>query len=402
MTVGQGERLGPDFARVWAAASASVVGDGVRVAVLPLLAVAVSPTAGAVSAVAAAGSLPWLVFSLFGGALADRHDRRTLMWRTDAVRAVVVAAAAAWVFLATPPVGVLVALAFALGCAETVFDNASTAMLPDIVAPARLDAANGRLQGSQVIGLQFVGPPLGAALFAASAGAPLVVDAASFALAAVLMWFVRARPAVPARSGRSMRAEIAEGVRWLWGHHGLRLLAFELGLAALAVQLATSVLVLLVVQTLRAPEFAYGLVLASGAAGGVLGSFVAGPLKRRLPLGARIGLAITAIGAALVVTSFATSVVLVGGMYALGSFGIVVWNVQAVSVRQRLVPRELRGRVSSAYRLIGWGGIPLGAALGGVLGTAAGVRVPILVGGCLVLGSLVLVPKLGNLEQDAR
>ncbi|MEV6899552.1 MFS transporter [Amycolatopsis sp. NPDC051372] len=386
----RGERLGRDFARVWAAASVSVVGDGVRVAVLPLLAVAVSPTPSAVTAVAVAGAGPWLVFSLFGGALADRYDRRTLMWRTDAARAVVVAGAAAWVFVAPPPpLALLVALAFALGCAETVFDNASTAMLPDIVAPARLDAANGRLQGSHAVGLQFVGPPL-------------VVDAASFALAALLMWFVRARPAVPAKSGRSMRADIAEGVRWLWGHHGLRLLAIELGLAALAVQLATSVLVLLVVQTLHAPEFAYGLVLASGAAGGVLGSFVAGPLKRRLPLGARIGLAITAIGAALVAASFATSVVLVAGMYALGSFGMILWNVQAVSVRQRLVPRELRGRVSSAYRLIGWGGIPLGAALGGVLGTAAGVRTPILVGGCLVLASLVLIPKLAKLEPESR
>ncbi|WP_326835583.1 MFS transporter [Amycolatopsis rhabdoformis] len=400
--VAQGERLGRDFARVWAGASVSVIGDGVRVAVLPLLAVTVSPTPGAVTTVAVAGAVPWLVFSLFGGALADRFDRRTLMWRTDAARAVLVAGAAAWVFAAPPPLALLVVLAFALGSAETVFDNASTALLPDVVAPERLDAANGRLQGSQIIGLQFIGPPLGAALFAASTGAPLVVDAASFALAALLVWFVRARPAVAVRSGRSLRADIAEGVRWLWRHRGLRLLAVELGLAALAVQLGTSVLVLLVVRTLHAPEFGYGLVLAAGAAGGVLGSFAAGPLKRRLSLGVRIGLAIAAIGAALVAASFATSVVLVSGMYALGSFGIVVWNVQAVSLRQRLVPRELGGRVNSAYRLIGWGGIPVGAALGGVLGTAAGVRAPILVGGCLALASLVLVPKLAKLEPESR
>ncbi|MGW4489703.1 MFS transporter [Amycolatopsis sp. NPDC004368] len=397
----RGQGLGRDFARVWAAASVSVVGDGVRVAVLPLLAVAVSPTAGAVTAVAVAGSVPWLVFSLFGGALADRYDRRALMWRTDSARAVLVAVVGVWVFAAPPPLAVLVVLAFVLGSAETVFDNASTALLPDVVAPERLDAANGRLQGSQVLGLQFVGPPLGAALYAVSAGAPLVVDAASFALAGLLVWFVRARPAVTTRSGRSMRADIAEGVRWLWGHRGLRLLAIELGLAALAVQLGTSVLVLLVVKTLRAPEFAYGLVLASGAAGGVLGSFAADSLKRLLPLGARIGLAIAAIGAALVTASLATSLVLVAGMYALGSFGIVVWNVQAVSVRQRRVPRELRGRVNSAYRLIGWGGIPVGAVLGGVLGTAAGFRAPVFVGGCLAIASLVLVPRLAKLERDA-
>ncbi|MEU4670179.1 MFS transporter [Amycolatopsis sp. NPDC023774] len=396
---GQRPALGREFAKVWAAASVSVLGDGVRVAVLPLLAAAVAPSPGAVSAVAVAGSVPWVLFSLFGGALADRHDRRKLMWRTDAVRAVLVAAVAAWVFVNPPPVWVLAALTFALGCAETVFDNAATALLPDVVSADGLDVANGRLLGSQVVGLQFVGPPLGAALFAAAAGAPLVVDAVSFGLAALLMRLVRAAPGAARPRMTSMRADIAEGVRWLWGHHGLRLLAFELGLAALAVQLATSVLVLLVVQTLHAPEFVYGLVLASGAAGGVLGSFAAGPLKARFGLGARIAVAITAIGVALVVAGLATSVVLVAGMYALGSFGIIVWNVQAVSVRQRLVPRELRGRVNSAYRLIGWAGIPVGAALGGVFGTAAGVRAPIVAGGCLALGSLVLVPRLAKLDR---
>ncbi|MFI5606449.1 MFS transporter [Amycolatopsis sp. NPDC051903] len=401
MAAKQGERpaLGREFAKVWAASSVSVLGDGVRVAVLPLLAAAVAPTPGAVSAVAVAGSVPWVLFSLFGGALADRHERRRLMWRTDAVRAVLVAAVAAWVFVSLPPVWVLAVLTFALGCAETVFDNAATALLPDVVAADGLDAANGRLQGSQVVGLQFLGPPVGAALFAVAAGAPLVVDAVSFALAALPVRSVRAAPGAGRTSKASMRADIAEGVRWLWGHRGLRLLACELGVAALAVQLATSVLVLLVVQTLHAPEFVYGLVLAAGAAGGLAGSFAAGPLKARLGLGARIAVAITALGVALVVAGLATSVVLVAGMYALGSFGIVVWNVQAVSVRQRLVPRELRGRVSSAYRLIGWGGIPAGAALGGVLGTAAGVRAPIVAGGCLALASLVLVPRLAKLER---
>ncbi|QRP49795.1 MFS transporter [Amycolatopsis sp. FDAARGOS 1241] len=401
MAAKQGERpaLGREFAKVWAASSVSVLGDGVRVAVLPLLAATVAPTPGAVSAVAVAGSVPWVLFSLFGGALADRHDRRRLMWRTDAARAALVAAVAAWVFVSPPPVWVLAALTFVVGCAETVFDNAATALLPDVVAGEGLDAANGRLQGSQVVGLQLLGPPLGAALFAAAAGAPLVVDAVSFALAALLVRSVRAGPGALRPRTTSMRADIAEGGRWLWGHHGLRLLACELAVAALAVQLATSVLVLLVVQTLRAPEFGYGLVLAAGAVGGLVGSVAAGPLKARLGLGARIAVAITAIGVALVVAGLAKSVVLVAAMYALGSFGIVVWNVQAVSVRQRLVPRELRGRVSSAYRLIGWGGIPVGAALGGVLGTAAGVRAPIVAGGCLALASLVLVPRLAKLVR---
>jgi len=389
-----------DFRLLWAAASTSLLGDGIRTAALPLLAISLSPTTAAAGIVTFAGTAPVLLFSLFGGALADRHDRRNLMWRIDLARGLVVAAFAVWVLTTTPPLWGLAAMTFLLGSAGTVFDNASGAFIADLVEPDQLPRANGRLQASQLVSFQFLGPPVGAALFAVSAGAPLVVDALTFVAAAGLVFAIRARHA-PTRATvtTTIRADIAEGVRWLWRQKGLRLLAFELGLANLSLQMGTTVLVLLIVKVLHGPEAIYGVVLAGGAAGGLLGSFAAGWVRGNLRPGLGLGLSIGVIAAALLLVGFAWAVPVVAVGYALGGFGIMLWNVQAVVIRQRLVPRELMGRVTSAYRLIGWGGGPIGAVLGGVLGTALGVRAPLVIGGVALGLSLLLVPRLAALER---
>ncbi|MFC0541151.1 MFS transporter [Kutzneria chonburiensis] len=389
-----------DFTKLLAAASTSLLGDGIRTAALPLLAAVLSPTAAAVSVVTFAGTVPILLFTLYGGALADRHDRRNLMWRMDLGRGVLVAAFAVWVLTTTPPLWGLVLMTFLIGSAGAVFDTIAGSFIADLIDGDNLAKANGRLQAAQLISFQFLGPPLGAALFAVSAGAPLVVDAVTFVAAAGLVFAIRARHA-PARAEvtTTIRADIAEGVRWLWRHKGLRLLALELGLANLSVQMAITMLVLLIVNTLHAPAALYGVILAIGAVGGLLGSLAGGWVRRHLSLGVGLGLAIGAMAVSLLVVGVAGSIPLVAVGYTIGSFGILLWNVQAVVVRQRLTPRDLMGRVTSAYRLISWGAGPIGAALGGVLGTLLDVRAPIIIGGVLLALSLLLMPRLGRLEQ---
>jgi MFS family permease len=382
-----------DSLRIFSAAGTSLLGDGVRNAALPLLAVALSPTPAAAGIVTFAGTVPILLFTLLGGALADRHDRRALMWRTDLLRGVLVGAFAIWVLVATPPLWTLIVTTFLLGSAGTVFDSASNSFVVDLFGPdpTRLAAANSRLQAIQVVSFQFLGPPLGAALFAVSAGAPLIVDAVSFVAAAVLVLTIRARHSA-ARPDRitTIRADIGEGVRWLWRHHGLRLLALELGLANLTLTMGTTVLVLLIVTVLHGPPAIYGVV----------GSLAAGRVRKHLRPGPGLGLSISLIAAGLLLAGFAWSVPVVAVAYALGVFGVMLWNVQAVVIRQRLIPRELMGRATSSYRLIGWGAGPIGAALGGFLGSVLGVRAPLIIGGAVLALSLVLVPRLAALEPS--
>ncbi len=370
-----------------------------REAALPLLVVSVSASPGAVAVVAAAGTLPWLLVSPFSGALADRLDPRWLMMSTDTSRAVVVAGFAVWTLVGSPPLLALALVAFALGCGETLFDNAAMSMVRDVVPADRLDLANGRLQGSQIVGGHFVGPLLGSALFAVAAGLPFVVDGFTFALAAVLLAVAgrSGRPA-PVRGRRPILTEIGDGARWLWNHRGLRLLAVVCTVATLAFYLGMTLLVLLVTRHLDAPPLLYGVVLAAGAVGGVLAGFGAGRISDRLGLRSRIGLALASMAVSMSVMGLSTSVALVAAMYAVAGFGVVSWNVQVVTLRQRIVPRELFGRVNSGYLLASRLGMLLGATLAGWIGSALDIRAPFFLGGALLLLSLAAVPRLAGLN----
>ncbi|WP_143168581.1 MFS transporter [Amycolatopsis australiensis] len=159
-------------------------------------------------------------------------------------------------------------------------------------------------------------------------------------------------------------------------------------------------LVLLIVKVLHGPAAIYGVVLLAGAAGGLLGSLAGGRVREHLRPAPGLGLSIGLIAAGLLLAGFAWSIPVVAVAYAAGAFGIMLWNVQAVVIRQRLIPRELMGLATSSYRLIGWGAGPIGAALGGLLGSVLGVRAPLIIGGAVLALSLLLVPRLAVLEPS--
>jgi MFS family permease len=184
--------LGPDYRKLWTAAAVSTLGDGVREAALPLLAASLTRDPAKVAAVAFAGRLPWLLFSLLSGALVDRLDRRRVMWQVDTGRAMVVLALAAAVLMESTSIPLLVVIAFVLGTGETLFDNAAQALMPAVVGRQHLEAANTRLYAAQISSAEFVGPPLGSLLFGAVAvAAPFFLDAGSFAVAAFLVLAMR-------------------------------------------------------------------------------------------------------------------------------------------------------------------------------------------------------------------
>jgi MFS family permease len=373
-------RLGGNFARLWTAGTVSNLGDGVVLAAMPLLAASISRSPTVVALVTAAGALPWLVFSLVGGAIADRTDRRRTMSMVDGMRFVAMAALGVALLFDVESIALLVIVSFALGMAETVFDNASQAILPSVVAVDRLEAANGRLEGAQIVTNQFVGPPLGALLFGLTASAPFFLDAGTFAFAALLVLTLRGsfRPEREI-DGTTIRSDIAEGVRWLWHHRVLRTLAIALGIINFVGVAAMTVLVLYSQDILHLSDFQFGLLFAVEAAGALLGTLVAARISARLGSGTSVALMIAISAASFLVPVVWAQPVAVAASLALGAFGGLVWNVITVSLRQSLVPDALLGRVNSAYRLIGWGTMPLGALAGGLLADGFGLRAPFLV-----------------------
>jgi MFS family permease len=399
--------LGPDYHKLWTAAAISNLGDGVFLTALPLLAAALTRDPLQVSAVFAAGWLPWLLLGLVSGALADRWDRRRVMWTVDAARFAVVGflGVAVWAGWATIPL--LVGVAFLLGAGQTLFDSAAQSLVPALVGRGaqRLERANGQLFGVQQVTQQLAGPPLGGSLFALARSVPFVADAVSFGASSVLIAaiggrFRRERAAGAPRTG--LRAEIAEGVRWLLDHRLLRAGVVFGAVANLADSAMDAVLVLFAQEQLGLGSVGYGLLLAGFAVGGVAGSLVAARASRALGSGTVIvgGILVGAVMALGI--GLTSSPWLAGGLLAVQGAAFTVHNVVGVSLRQALVPDALIGRVGATSMLVNFGTIPIGGILGGVAGRALGLRSPFLLGAAvLALAALAAMPAINNRTVQA-
>ncbi|HEU5271575.1 MAG TPA: MFS transporter [Jatrophihabitans sp.] len=380
-------RLGRPFWLIWLATTASSLGDGVRMVAFPLIAASITRDPSAVAVVSMAGFLPWLLFGLVGGAVVDRTDRRGLMWRTDLVRAALVGGFAALVAAGSVAIATLAVVSFLLGVAEIFFDNAASAIVPMLVEDSRIEQANSWIFSTQNVMATLLGAPIGGALYAVGRAVPLVTDAASFLLSAILVAAVagefRARSAEAAPT--TIRQDIADGLRWLFTHRLLRVLALLLAVLNATFAAAEAVLVLYALEVLHLSTVGYGLLLTLIAVGGLVGTALAPTLLRRLGLrpmlvgvGLVQGVMLVGVGVSSSLVMAVAAMLLVGGTS-------MAWNVVTVSLRQRVVPAALLGRVTSSYRVIGFGAMPLGALLGGGLARTYGLHSPYLVSGVVLL-----------------
>ncbi|MFC0004109.1 MFS transporter [Micromonospora siamensis] len=372
-------RLGPDFTRLWTANAVSNLGDGVTMVAGPLLVASISDDPAAVAAAALAPQLPWLLFALVSGALVDRLDRRRLVVTVNVARGGVLAALAVAVLTGTATVPVICLAFFLTGLGETLADTASGALLPALVPAEQLERANSRLFATFVVGNQFAAKPLGAYLFTVGAALPFAVDAGSFGLAALLVALLRWRPLPPpaesapsADRKRSIRADIRDGLRALWSIPALRTLVVCIAVMNVAFCAAFAAFVLYARQRLGLGDVGYGVLLTASAVGGLAGSALATRLRSRFgtPALLRVGLLIE-VGLQLVLATTRQPWV-AGAALAIWGVHTMVWGVLVVSLRQRLVPDRLRGRVNSVYALADLGGAAVGTALGGLLAQATG------------------------------
>jgi MFS family permease len=369
-------RLSP-YARLVAASGLSNLADGVFLVALPLVTLGVTRDPAAFASVTLVGRLPWLFFALPAGALADRLDRRRTMTLVNLGRSALIGGLAAAVAGGWEELWLLYVVAFALGVGETLFDTAAQSVLPGVVAdPERLAAANGRLYVVELTANQFIGPPLGGLLAGIALGGALGVSAAAYLVAAGVLLLV-AGSFRPERTGppTRIRTDIVEGARYLAGHRVLRTMALCTGLSNLAGTAWLAVLPLYAVTPgpMDLSESGFGLLLTAGAIGAVLGSLVAAPVERRLGRTATLAGAMGLYSVTMVAPALTTSPWWVGAAGVLGGTS-VIWNVITVSLRQRIAPDGLLGRVNAGYRLLAWGTMPLGAGLGGLLGGWLGVR----------------------------
>jgi MFS family permease len=307
----------------------------------------------------------------------DRRDRRRLMLIGQLARGVAVLLLAVALTAGWATIGLLYVAAVVISAGETLVDSAAQAAVPRLIPSAHLVKANGQLTAAEHLFNEVIGVALGALLFAVASSLPFYVDGASFVLGALLIATIRRPLQGGTRDGganTSLRADIADGFRFLAGNPMLRGLAASVSTTMLALHMGLSVMVILVVDELGGDRATYGTILALGSAGGVLGSLVANRLTQLLTPRRTLMVTHVPFVLAAAVGAAATDTWMVSVAFALSSFALVIFQIPNRALRQRVTPDHILGRVVSAFRIFGLGGPVIGAPLGGVVAEAFGVR----------------------------
>jgi MFS family permease len=396
-----------NFRLLFSAGALTNLGDGVILLALPWLATLMTKDPLAIGAVAAAGRFPWLLFAIPAGVIIDRTDQRKLIARADLIRAAIVGAILLLAVNAPVEgaVWVLAGLAFLLGSAEVLRDNAAQTILPSIVDPDDLEAANGQLWSVEQLTGQFIGPPLAGILIVAGIGIPFGLDLALLVLAAGLVWLISLQPQIRATAG--FREALLQGIAFMRGDRLLLRLAIVLGFANFIATATLTVQVLFVQDVLGLSAFAYGTILSVAALGAIAGSLLAPRITKAIGNQISLFLCIAAWAVGYSVIGLTNSGVVMGISLFFVMAAAMVWNVITVSWRQRRIPTELLGRVNSIYRFFGWGSMPLGALAGGAvvallqdgLGRELAIRAPFLAAG--VCCALLLIYAIFRLRLEA-
>lgn len=389
-----------NYRLLFSATAVSNLGDGISALAFPWLASLLTRDPFLIALVAAAGRVPWLLFTAPAGVITDRVSRQRLMVWADVVRAGLTCAVILLI-LSVPQMEAgasdvtvwgLAALAFLLGMAEVLRDNAAQTALPSLVAKGDLEQANGQLWSVEQIMGSFIGPPLAGVLIAIAVPMPFVFDAVSFALAAGLVACITFPERAAALVTQSVWRDLRDGVAWLWQHKTILQLAILLGFINAASTGYATLLILYAQEVLGLNAAGYGLLMMIGAAGGVAGGLIGPKLVKRFGGQAMfLGTQVLFLADPLAVWLTSSTIAVGAGMF-ISMFAAVTYNIVTVSYRQRAIPDALLGRVNSLYRLFGWGMMPVGilaggalvAATEGTLGREAALRLPFAIGAVLL------------------
>jgi MFS family permease len=375
-----------DFMLLWGGQTVSEMGSSVTQLALPLTAVVLlKASTFEVGLLTSAATAAFALIALPAGAIVDRHAKRGIMLACDAARVLIIG----WVPLAWA-LGVLMlwqlyVVALAAGVATVFFDVSYQSYLPVLLKPENLMDGNGKLGATQSFA-QFAGPGLGGALVGAvGAAAAMWADAISYVVSVASLLGIRAREqrAERAPEHRNLRAEIAEGLKFVVKHPILRKIVACTGTSNLFSSMATAIEIVFLIRVLHVHPAYTGLLFAISAIGGIAGGVFSGRLARRIGSARIIWFSILVFGLPQFLPALAEpgwSVALFPAGFAIFLFSAVVYNVAQVSYRQAVTAPQLMGRMNAAVRWIVWGTMPLGALIGGALGSTIGIRPTLWIG----------------------
>jgi MFS family permease len=367
-----------DFRRLWIGGSISQLGTQISTLGVPLLAAGrLHASTWSMGLLAACQNAAFLLIGLPAGAWCDRVRRRPLMIAADFGRGAALAAVPVLAGFGALRMGDLFVLVFLVGVLTVFFDVSDQSYLPGLIGRDRLVEGNSALEASRTTAYT-LGPTLaGYAVQLLGAPVALLADAASFFWSGAWIASIRVREPTPPRGERRLMREIGDGLRFVSRQPTLRILAVYTSATTLLVSADYAILILFLVRTLRISAGIIGIVDSCAGVGAITGAFAAGRIRRRLgstralPAAALVG----GTGGLLIpLAQRGAGLCLFVAGSGLLSFGIVVFNITAVSYRQALCPDHLLSRMNATMRFMSWGVSPLGALLGGYLGTRFGLR----------------------------
>ena len=391
--------LGPAFNALLAGSVVSNIGDGIRLAAIPLLATELSSSPLVISTVTAAQYLPWVTVAPVGGVLVDRWERRRTMLITQAWRGLVMIGLALLVATDVVAVWQVCIVAFLITAGEILVDPSVFATVPLVVEEEDLERANGQIATAELVTNDFAGGPVGAATFAAAPWLPFVIDGVSYLLSSPLFGRVPGNVTKPAEARTSVRQEARTGLDFLLQHPvlGAMVRATVVYFFAFATQM--SLLVVLVTITLESSAWMFGVVLAVGAVGSTIGALTVGRVRQRWS--SRSVLVSCTLGQAIGMAALAAapSVWVVLAISALIGIPVGFQRPVAQAIQQRLTPNDMLGRINVTSRMFTRGIIIVGALTAGVIADLTSVRLAFGVAGVvLAVSALMMWRALQDLD----
>jgi len=425
----------PQFLRLWAAETISHFGSSITGIALPFVAIKLLDAGPLeVAILNLADFLPFLLIGLLAGALVDRLPRRAVLIGGDLGRAALILTIPLAYLAGLLTLTQLIVVGFSVGVLTVFFDVAYQAYLPSLIGRKDLVEGNSKLEFSRsAAGL--LGPGLGGLLVdVLRAPVAMLVDAASFLISALFLASIKDRPepdtadrdvisqSHPADGasqppGRgAMRHEIAEGLRFVFGHPVLRTIGAATATSNLFSSIGGAAFMLFAINELKMSPALIGAAFSLGSVGGLVASLVAGPLSRRFGVG-RVIVATVALGGPFEFAvglgsagADALNLLLIAAAgFAMGGSG-TIYNINQVSLRQAITPETMSGRMNATMRWFVWGTMPIGSIIGGIIGETLGVRAAILIGGAgatlafvpLLLGPVWRIKEMPTTEEAPR
>ena len=385
--------IGKNFRSVWLSVMVSSAGDGMFLTAFPLLAAILTRDPVLIAGVTIASRLPWLMFSMFTGALADRMDRRKLMIGADLIRLVIVGLLGIAILTDVVNIWMLYLSAFLLGSCETLHVNAAQGLIPAIVKPEDLLEANARFASGQIVAAQFIGPPLGVAMFNVSMSLPFLADAATFAGSAALVSRVPDEHAVEPPTTKIL-SDIKEGIRYTIETLSLRRLTEILTVVNFFYFAANSLLVLYNEDLLGGNKITFTALSVGAASGTVISRLFLDKITTRLGKTRTLEVSLWAWAFATIGLAVAWEPILAIVMHFVLGIGSGWWIALNTTLRQQITPTRMLGRMNAVSRTVTWGIVPFGALFGGVAARVFGLRGPFIISAVVMTGYALFAKRL--------